>query len=41
VEKDWKLLILDHEDKEHWVVMKPGDLLLYESAKALHGRPGE
>ena len=37
---DWKLVILDHEDQEHSVVMKPGDMLLYESAKLLHGRPG-
>jgi prolyl 4-hydroxylase len=40
IEKDWPLLILDHDDNEHNVVMKPGDMLLYESAKLLHGRPG-
>jgi len=39
VEEDWKLLILDHEDNEHRVIMQPGDMLLYESAKLLHGRP--
>lgn len=40
VEEDWQMLILDHDDNEHWVTMKPGDMLLYESAKMLHGRPG-
>lgn len=38
-DRDWPLLILDHDDNEHVVVMKPGDMLLYESAKLLHGRP--
>ena len=37
--KDWKLLILDHEGVEHELSMLPGDMLLYESAKLLHGRP--
>jgi hypothetical protein len=41
VSEDWNLLILDYDDVEHSVAMKPGDLLLYESAKAIHGRPGE
>jgi prolyl 4-hydroxylase len=40
VDKDWPVLILDHNYNEHRVVMKPGDMLLYESAKLLHGRPG-
>ena len=31
--------ILDHAGKLHAVNMKPGDLLLYESARLLHGRP--
>lgn len=39
VEVDWPLVILDHEGHEHSVIMKPGDMLLYESAKLLHGRP--
>eukprot|EP00597_Dinobryon_sp_UTEXLB2267_P007086 CAMPEP_0170085228 /NCGR_PEP_ID=MMETSP0019_2-20121128/20163_1 /TAXON_ID=98059 /ORGANISM="Dinobryon sp., Strain UTEXLB2267" /LENGTH=484 /DNA_ID=CAMNT_0010301583 /DNA_START=81 /DNA_END=1532 /DNA_ORIENTATION=- len=39
VEQDWPLLILDHQDNEHRVVMKAGDMVLYESAKLLHGRP--
>jgi hypothetical protein len=40
VDEDWPLIILDHDDKEHAVMMQPGDMLLYESAKNLHGRPG-
>lgn len=39
VEEDWPLIILDHDGVEHTVIMKPGDILLYESAKLLHGRP--
>jgi hypothetical protein len=39
VDRDWKLKILDHDYNEHEMVMKPGDLVLYESAKLLHGRP--
>jgi hypothetical protein len=35
----WPLLILDHQDKEHNVTMVPGEMVLYESARALHGRP--
>lgn len=40
VRRDWPLLILDHADREHRLVMQPGDMVLYESAKLLHGRPG-
>lgn len=40
-DQDWPLLILDHSDVEHSLSMKPGDLLLYESAKLLHGRPSK
>lgn len=40
VRRDWPLLILDHADREHRLAMQPGDMVLYESAKLLHGRPG-
>ncbi len=40
VDKDWPLLILDHSDVEHNVIMKAGDICLYEYAKLLYGRPG-
>ena len=35
----WPLLILDHDNNEHEINMEPGDMILYESAKLLHGRP--
>ena len=41
VDEPWRLLILDHEENEHWITMEPGDMVLYESAKMLHGRPGK
>ena len=39
LDQEWPLLILDHNDTEHEVHMKAGDMVLYESAKLLHGRP--
>lgn len=39
VTNDWPLIILGHNDEEYSINMKPGDILLYESAKLLHGRP--
>lgn len=36
---DWALKLVDHNNKEHNIYMNPGDLLLYESATCLHGRP--
>jgi prolyl 4-hydroxylase len=41
VDEPWYLVILDHDYNEHKVEMKAGDMLLYESAKLLHGRPGK
>ncbi len=41
VDEDWPLLIQDHQGNEHKLIMKPGEMVLYESAKLLHGRPGE
>ena len=34
----WPVQIFDHHGTLHTVTMEPGDLLLYESAKLLHGR---
>ena len=39
LDEEWPLLILDHDDNEHEVLMRPGDMVLYESTKLLHGRP--
>lgn len=41
VRKDWPLIILDHDGHENSVNMQPGDMLLYESARLLHGRPSQ
>jgi hypothetical protein len=35
-----RLLCTPLQDNEHNLIMKPGDMVLYESAKLLHGRPG-
>ena len=34
----WPLNILDHNGNRHWISMEPGDAVLYESAKCIHGR---
>ncbi|KAL9184272.1 hypothetical protein ACHAXT_002358 [Thalassiosira profunda] len=34
----WTVEVYDHADRLHEVEMKPGDVVYYESAKALHGR---
>ena len=39
ISEHWPLVILDHDGQEHSIIMQPGDLLLYESAKLVHGRP--
>ena len=31
VDVDWPLVILDHDQVEHSLIMRPGDMLLYES----------
>lgn len=35
----WPIVIEDYAGKTNSVVLKPGDMLLYESAKNFHGRP--
>ena len=39
VEEDWPLYILDNSGAPHSVLLQPGDMLWYESARAVHGRP--
>ena len=39
VNEDWPLVIEDHNQKKHEVFLDPGEVLFYESAKLLHGRP--
>lgn len=38
VDKDWPLYVLDMKGKRVKVVLEPGEMVLYESAKILHGR---
>ncbi|KAL7476247.1 hypothetical protein ACHAW6_002120 [Cyclotella cf. meneghiniana] len=38
VTKPWTIEVNDHANRLHEVVMEPGDIVYYESAKALHGR---
>eukprot|EP00956_Cyclotella_meneghiniana_P006877 scaffold9281_cov28-Cyclotella_meneghiniana.AAC.2 len=38
VDRPWTVEVNDHANRLHEVVMKPGDIVYYESAKALHGR---
>jgi hypothetical protein len=35
----WPLHIEDHDGNEHKIYTKPGQIILYESATCLHGRP--
>ena len=39
VNEDWPLVIEDHFYRKHEVILKPGEVIYYESAKLLHGRP--
>ena len=39
VEQDWPLEIEDHQGKKHQLILKPGEIILYESALLDHGRP--
>lgn len=38
VDQEWPLMIVDLDNKSRKINMKPGDMLLYESAKLPHGR---
>ncbi|KAL7549137.1 hypothetical protein ACHAWF_012406 [Thalassiosira exigua] len=38
LDRPWTVEVYDHANRLHEVVMAPGDLVYYESAKALHGR---
>lgn len=36
---DWPLLIEDNYYRKHQVMLKPGEMVFYEGARLLHGRP--
>jgi hypothetical protein len=35
----WPIFIEDFQGRTHEVILKPGDMLFYESSKCFHGRP--
>lgn len=39
VREDWPLIIDDHSYREHKILLQPGDMVFYESARLRHGRP--
>lgn len=39
VTKEWPLFILDNDEYEHEVMLEPGEMVWYESARLVHGRP--
>lgn len=39
VDEDWVLEVYGHDGRATNVTMKPGDMVLYESASVIHGRP--
>ena len=38
VDEQWPLEIEDHGGRRHQIILSPGDMILYESARLLHGR---
>merc|ERR1719356_1648643 len=38
VDSDWPLQIFDHDGKLHEVILAPGEMVWYESARLVHGR---
>jgi prolyl 4-hydroxylase len=39
VNVDWPLVIEDNFSREHYVMLKPGDMVFYEGGRLKHGRP--
>lgn len=39
VDEDWALCLEDHHYRRHEVVLRPGEMLLYEGGRLAHGRP--
>ena len=38
MDQDWPLTVIDHEGNNDKIVLKPGEMLFYESATIPHGR---
>jgi len=39
VEEDWPLTIEDHSCRDYDVLLRPGEMLLYEGTRLQHSRP--
>ncbi len=39
IDEDWPLEIEDHFYRRHQIIQTPGEMILYEGARLLHGRP--
>ncbi len=39
VDEDWALEIEDHYCRRHQIILAPGEMIFYEGARLLHGRP--
>ena len=39
MDQDWPITILDEKGHHQNITLKPGEMLLYESARVPHGRP--
>lgn len=39
VEEGWPLMVEDHYYRDHHVLLHPGEVVFYESARLFHGRP--
>ena len=39
MDQDWPITILDEQENHQNITLKPGEMLLYESARVPHGRP--
>ena len=38
MDEDWPLTVIDHQGRKKKIYLKPGQMLLYESATVPHGR---
>jgi prolyl 4-hydroxylase len=39
VEEEWPIIIDDNYYRKHQVFLNPGEIVFYESARLIHGRP--
>ena len=39
VDEEWPLVIEDNYYRKHQILLQPGEMVFYESARLVHGRP--